>query len=203
MEYNLDLNINDVRLRAWKLQLLLEQDTWDAQTRAKASLVMGLCASDAERLLLLDWMDSSRLLAQGLFIDDIRTRFSSPAAALVGISCLSSYASAAGVVFECGDVTKCCVIVDGMVASSLHAFKNKLRGTLQGDTPCVASQSKFLGVADGPSDVDDGLIFAQVIARGAVASAGACQISAQLHWPMIARYFFLQQAVSTLDYLLP
>lgn len=90
-----------------------------------------------------------------------------------------------------------------MVTSYLHAFKNKLRSTLQGDTPCVASQSKFLGVADGPSDVDDGLILAQVIARGAVATAGVCQISAQLHWPMVARYFFLQQAVSTLDYLLP
>ena len=84
VEHNLALDVDRVRHLAWNLQALTQRQGCSNLTQQLAEHSMDCCASDAESLLLLDWLDESGLVLQALFIDDIRTRFSSPAAALHG-----------------------------------------------------------------------------------------------------------------------
>ena len=114
---------------------------------------MANLASDAERLLVLDWVASPAEQPLYLFIDDGRFSFSSPAAALAGLQALTSYAKARGVVFECGVNEKSLVLADGIVL--LSAFISALQGSLLGGTPRHdAPSAVFLGCEEAPSHSD-------------------------------------------------
>ena len=55
---NMNLCTHNVRLRVWRIQSALELsgNVWSASARAAAFAAMEVCESDAERLLILDWM---------------------------------------------------------------------------------------------------------------------------------------------------
>ncbi len=61
---------------------------------------------------------------------DLRSRFSSPAACLLGLQTLSCYAAHHGVVFECGVSRKCLALTDGI--TSQHQLRERVAGVLQG-----------------------------------------------------------------------
>ena len=201
----MNLSLDDIRLRAWRLEALLEQSPspWPSDTIEKAKLLFERCVSDAERLLLLDWVAPRHVVALALFIDDVRAMFSSPAACIIGIRAIETYAVERGLVFESGNKEKSIVLPDGLSDIGRSALQLALTGCLQAGTPTVVTETMSMGVAKNTRLGDAQATLAQIERRGAQISRGTCTAAAGVLWPLAARRLYFSRAHSAVAHLLP
>ena len=103
------------------------------------------CASDSERLWLVDLVapDAERWAA--LFIDDGLFPSSSPAAALRVASALNEYNVHSGVAFEAGQPEKSRFLADGVDSETTCMLQTALGGSIFDGSPFVVTQTQPLG----------------------------------------------------------
>ena len=187
-------------------------------------LLLQRCASDAERLWLLDLLALSAGSCPAFIVDDVFLRSSHPAASLLQMDMLDHYACTQGVVFETGGSSKSVVAPDGLAISEIHCLKDCLRSSLQGGTPEVVSANTFLGVPHSSGDwtsaawitkrksKDPSILLSEneahqvlksVEIKAAVARQTACSNATLAPWPLLARRFYLLDALAKTSYLSP
>ena len=206
VHYNMSLDVDNVRFRVWRLQKALDtaKGVWTATVRATASSILGACESDAERLLIFDWMRALDLPLVALFTDDFRTCSSSPACNLLVVSAVSSYARERGIVYECGPTEKSTISFEGLPAeldaSAMAAHLN----CLQGGTPTISPPvGRFLGAPEAAKKPAYEAAQDAIAQRDAVVSRGTCAAASSLQWPLAARRLYFTHGRSTVEYLLP
>ena len=89
------------------------------------------CDSDAERLLLLDWVAFDPAGSPYLFVEDARYDTSPPATCVASVMAFNDYAVESGVVYESGESAKGSIFAVGLSAigraTLQHAVEGKLR----------------------------------------------------------------------------
>ena len=187
---------------AWRAESLLGTVVGGSLREGLVEL-MRQCNSDAERLMLMDLLDTSGPPGVALFIDDNRVRTSSPAAVVMAVGAIHSYARANGVVFEGGANGKSLVYTEGVSKQGQAALQEELTGTLQGDTPSVSSSLSFLGAAEAARGDHALAVLAQIECRSRMVITTVCRQAAQGSWPLVARKFYMDRATSTVAFWLP
>lgn len=207
VDTNMCLDLDDVRLRAWRLESLMRHvpanGIWPASAIPKVIHLFQRCASDAERLLLLGWVAHRDPVALALFIDDARALFSSPAACIIGLQAISPYAAERGVVYESGGKEKSVVLPDGLTGPGRDVLQLALSGCLQSGTPTVVTHAVSMGIAENIHLSEAQTTLVQIEHRGAQVTRGACTAAQGVPWPLAARRLYLSRGHSTIAHLLP
>jgi len=149
--WNGDVYIEDLVVRADVILALLATENQADRTAVHTTVrnIFQACASDAERLLLLDMTAEESGPQSQLFVDDGRFRTSCATAAAWVADGLTEYAECHGVVFPTGPKEKCVVVADHNGESSAAALSQTLHERLQGGTPTVVPKAEQLGVPVG------------------------------------------------------
>ena len=199
-------HVDDVLLRAWRAEQCLEyaSDLHAPDGQGKLTELMQRCASDAERLLVLDIVGGNpHGGVHALFIDDGRFRLSSPAACLAAVKAVSQAGVGHGLVYDCSAPGKNIVFTDGVVEHDRLALQDALHEALMGGTPSVQCTAVFLGVAEDTERGSARAVLRQIEGKGAEILRSACHLAQAEGWPLAARRVYLTHALSCLEYLLP
>ena len=198
------LDLSEVRVLAWRLELVIQladRQGWTGHLWQQAVDIFRSASSDAVRLCILDW-SAELAVAVGLFVDDARIRTSSPAALAVATRAASAYACRMGVIFETGDASKttACADLQGFSAPDLLA---SLEGALQGGTPMLVTETKFLGVQEALQGAPSAIVLRQVERKGDLAARTSILAAEARAWPLAARRLYMNRVTSTVLSLLP
>ena len=183
---------------------------------------LSLLHTDAERLLVLDMLGWAAEDASTCFVDDLKTRRSSPWALTLACKAISAGASHLGIVYECGDAAKSTISIEGVPDQAIHMAPLHFRGILQHGSPHMvrsADANPFLGVPDGlPQPRMDGRphsgpaatnqavrlrILRTLGTKAAIAMRVASSHATRCPVPVVARRFYMARADAKLSYLLP
>ena len=169
MDLNYELDWDRLRVLANRLERILELSVsgWSIELCVRARGILQSCASDAERLVLLDWTYDGWSCSPWLFVDDCRDDKSSPAVGLLSVRAMSNYVASTGVVYECGSKSKSFVATCGISQAGRTRLACELAGALQGGTPAVGCASVFLGSAEDSEKGDALATLEQIVQRGA------------------------------------
>ena len=174
------------------------------------------CASDSERLWLLDLLAPQAESHSSLFIDDAQFGASSPAAAPRLSKGLDAYARSTGVVFETGLEDKTRFVLDGVGPAVAGECYSSLAHSILGGSPAVVPATVVLGApwgSEGEFDSraaimqscrsDASRITKAVNSKGAAVLRCACSAAFVTPWPLIARRFYMARADARVTYLAP
>ncbi len=178
-----------------------------------------MCANDSERLWLLDLLCEQDTTQATLFVDDGRTKSSSPAAAVMVVDAVHTYAVTNGVIYDAGPRGKAKVLADLVTVSAREGLQTALDGRLQGKSPQVLPSFVFLGLPTsaanlaGQSHIHDKVHKATsadaikitniVLMKCHTAMRTSCARAATSPWPLLARRYYLKLAPATSQYHAP
>ena len=177
------------------------------------------CASDAERLWLLDLLGSAHDASVALMVDDVHMRSSHPAICLKQLEALHTYGTTFGVVFETGDAAKTSFLADGLQMCDRTLLQEAASGSLQAGTPTLVNQTNFLGVPQTQGawtsrprrrdssrqlcDCEIDVVLKVIEVKAAIARQISCSTARSTSWPLVARKFHLTFAVCRIAYMAP
>ena len=140
----------DIQTRAYRIEKALEslRAAKADPTAVYAEILRQFrrCASDSERLWLVDLLAPESERWATLFIDDAGFPASSPAAAVIMTRPLHDYNVHNGVVFEAGQPQKTRFLMDGVPDAVMAACQTAIEGSILGGSPAVVAATRVLGL---------------------------------------------------------
>ncbi len=189
--------------------------------------VLSKLDTDAERLLVLDFVEGRAGEGGALIVDDLRARFSSPWALLLAVHAVSQAASDLGIVFEAGRDGKSVATLENVRDEDAQVAAHLMENVLQGKTPRIVEDIVWVGIPEtvpaarspGPCalvpaapSLDVAMarnraarvpVLKRIAGLAAVALRVAAARSEICPWPLLARREYLRRAEAKVSYLLP
>ena len=215
--------MESVHAAAFKVEAMLSASVSMSARGRKQSIRHAFSAlqTDAERLLVMDYLQTSGGESGSVFVDDLRIRPSFRWALELTVRSVDAVARELGVVFEGGPGSKATVSFEGVSAEVVSVAAQRLQGSLFGETRRVVGSGTWLGIPEQAVNVclpslslsatDVSIrnravrlpIVQSVGSMAAVALRVAVARAERCPWPLFARREFLRRGEAKVAYILP